>query len=110
MYLPAPDESFLVGTLRIALRIPGARSLKDRRRVVLSLRDRVQARHGAAVAEVGWLGEPGHAVIGIAVVGNDRAALQSRLDVIAADIERVADALLTDRSTDIRPFGDALRG
>jgi uncharacterized protein YlxP (DUF503 family) len=40
MFLPAPDESIWVGVLRLSLLIPGARSLKDKRRVVAQLRDR----------------------------------------------------------------------
>lgn len=104
MYLPAPDETFLVGALRLALRIPGARTLKDRRRSVLSLKDRVAARHGAAVAEVGWLEEAGHAVLGVVLTGNDAVVLRSRLDAIVAEAERAGDVLLVDRHVEIRPF------
>jgi uncharacterized protein len=106
VYLPAPDETFLIGALRVALRIPGARSLKDRRRSVLSIRDRIHANHGAAVAEVGWLEEPGHAVLGFTLVSNDAALLRSRLDAIVAQIERAGDVLLVDRQVEIWPFGD----
>jgi uncharacterized protein len=109
MYLPAPDESYFVGALRLALRIPGARTLKDRRRSVLSLRDRVAARHSAAVAEVGWLEEPGHDVLGFSLVGNDASLLRSRLDAIVAEAERAGDVLVTDRLVEIRPFMDGRR-
>jgi len=42
-----------IGLLRIELRMPYARSLKDRRRVVRSLADRLRARCLVAVAETG---------------------------------------------------------
>jgi len=42
-----------VGVARIVVQIPGARSLKDRRGVVRSYKDRVRARLRISVAEVG---------------------------------------------------------
>ena len=44
-----------VGVARMVLSVPGARSLKDKRQVVRSFRDRVRARLSASIAEVGEL-------------------------------------------------------
>ena len=96
MYIPEPDESLVIGVLRLVLRIPGSRSLKDRRRVVQSVRDRVQTRHHAAFADVGHLEAHEAAVLAVSVVGNDGRLLRARLDVIRADIELTAEALITD--------------
>src|SRR5688572_1989224 len=96
MYLPAPDESLFVGVLRMVLRMPWSRSLKDRRRVVASLRDRVVARHRAAFAEVGHLEAHEAAVVAISVVGNDPRQLRARLDTIRGDAELTAEAHLAD--------------
>lgn len=104
MYLPAPDESLLVGVLRMSLGIPGSRSLKDRRRVVLSLRDRLQARHKVAFAEVGHLDAVDRAVVAVAVVGNDARALQSRLDTLRGEVLGHGEALLYDHQLEIVPF------
>ena len=62
-YRPAPDEHIVVGVLRVVLHVPGSRSLKDRRRVVLSLKDRLVTRHKASVAEVGHLEAHDRAVL-----------------------------------------------
>lgn len=105
MYLPAPDECFYVASLRLSVQVPGARSLKDRRRAVLSFRDRVHARHGAIAAEVGWLEEPTRAVLGVVLAGNDAKLLRSRLDAIVAEADRSGDLLLVEQQADIRPFG-----
>ncbi len=102
MYLPAPDEALFVGVLRMVLRIPGSRSLKDRRRVVSSLRDRVHARHHASFAEVGHLEVHEAAVVAIAVVGNDSRLLRSRLDAIRADAESTLEAIISE--ADVRVF------
>ena len=62
----------IVGTLEIHILIRESRSLKARRRVVKSLKDRIRARYNVSVAEVGDLDTWQRAVLGIAVVANDR--------------------------------------
>jgi uncharacterized protein YlxP (DUF503 family) len=104
MYLPAPDEALFVGILRMVLRIPGSRSLKDRRRVVQSLRDRVHSRHHATFAEVGHLEAHEAAVVAIAVVGNDARGLRARLDAIRSDTESTAQALITEANVQVLPM------
>ena len=104
MYLPAPDEQVVVGVLRVVLRIPGSRSLKERRRIVAALRDRVHARHRASFADVGHLEAHDAAVVAVALVGHDVVNVRSRLDVVRADIENVADAFVTDMSTEVFPM------
>ncbi len=94
----------------MVLRIPGSRSLKDRRRVVSSLRDRVQTRHRAAFAEVGHLEAHEAAVVAISVVGNDSRQLRARLDTIRADAESVLDAHVTDASIRILSMNEHLDG
>jgi uncharacterized protein YlxP (DUF503 family) len=108
MWLPAPDEALIVAVLRISLRIPGSRSLKDRRRVVASVRDRAQARHHVAFAEVGHLEAHDRAVVAAVVVGNDARQLRARLDALRADVESTADAILLDAAVEIIPVkGDS---
>lgn len=104
--LPAPDESLWVGVLRLVLRVPGSRSLKDRRRVILSLKDRVQARHHASVAEVGHLDAIDRAVVAIGVVGQDSRSVQARLDTIFRDIDATADAFVEERNTELLRMGE----
>ncbi len=102
--LPAPDEAIFVGVLRIVLRMPGNRSLKDRRRVVLALRDRLQARHHVAFGEVGHLEDAQAAVLAVCAVGNDSRLLRSRLDSIQAEVESSVDALVVEAFVRIDPW------
>jgi hypothetical protein len=76
------DFDFPVGTLRLRLIVRGARSLKDKRRVVKSIKERLANRFNAAVAEVGDLDVYQSAVLGVAVVANDHARVQTTLDRI----------------------------
>ena len=63
-----------VGVLRLRLEIVGARSLKDKRSVVKSMKERAQARFKVSVAEVGQLDDPRRATIGVAVRENETSA------------------------------------
>jgi uncharacterized protein YlxP (DUF503 family) len=94
-----------VGVCRLSLRIPGARTLKDRRRVVLSFKERTQARFRVSVAEVGALDDPRAAVLGVAVVANEAAQCDAVLGSVAAAAQTLPDAVLLDWSTEILPFG-----
>ncbi len=99
-----------VGVARLVLQIPGARSLKDRRRVVKSLKDRVRARLPVSLAEVGDLERWQVATLGVAVVSNEAARCSEVLSA-AVGMARVARAaVLVDVSTEILTLGEAGRG
>lgn len=77
----------VVGVCQINLSIPAAHSLKDKRQVIKSLTARVKGSFNASVAEVGQNDVWQSAVVGIAVVGNDRGFVNSALDNIIDFIE-----------------------
>jgi len=106
MYLPAPDESIWVGVLRLALRIPGARTLKDRRRVVSSIKERAYARHRACCADVGHLEAHDRAILAFSVVGNDARMLRSWLDTIRTDVEQSSEALIESQHMETVRIGE----
>lgn len=91
----------IVGVLRIELLIYEALTLKDKRRVVKSLKDRISARFRAAVAEVDALDLRQRAVLGVAVVGNENGHIQSCLDTILDFVQREhrASVVAVDRQT-----------
>ena len=57
-----------VGVIRLELHIPGARSLKDKRRAVKSLVDRMHHRYRVSVAETDLQDLSRRAELGLAVV------------------------------------------
>ena len=97
-FLPAPDESIWIGVLRLVLVVPGARSLKDKRRDVARVRDRLRARHNLSVAEVGHLDSPDRAVLAATLVSNDAVGLRSVLDRLAHEVESWMPAQIAQRS------------
>jgi hypothetical protein len=71
----------IVGTLKVRLQIFGAQSLKEKRKVLKSIKDRLM-HMGASVAEVDDLDKWQAATLGLAVVSNDAGFVNSLLDKI----------------------------
>jgi len=86
----------VIGVLQVEIGVPDAMSLKDKRRVVKSLKDRIAHRHNVSIAEVGALDEHRRAVIGIAMVSNDARYVESALSKLVDFIRTVPQADLMD--------------
>jgi uncharacterized protein YlxP (DUF503 family) len=99
-----------VGVARIVLQIPGARSLKDRRRVVKGLKDRARAKLPVSIAEIGDLERHHVATLGVSVVSNDSARCSEVLSHMATLAGAAHDALVADVATEIVSFGGGGRG
>lgn len=88
-------EAFIVA-VSIEFLIHHAISLKDKRRVVASIKDRLRARFNASVAEIGDLEQHQHATLGMALVSNERAVLEREVNAIRRFMEEVRDIELVD--------------
>jgi hypothetical protein len=86
----------VVGIVRIELFIPAARSLKDKRQVVRSLKDRLRERLHAAVAEVDHHDLWQRAALGIAVVGADGGQVRELLNSARGIADAAYEAQVTD--------------
>ncbi len=71
-------------------------SLKDKRQVVKSLKDRIAHGHNVSVAEVGALDEHRRSVIAIAMVSNDSRYVEGALSKLVDFIRTVPQAGLID--------------
>ena len=74
----------VVGLLHVELHVPGARSLKDKRSVVKSLRDQLRGRFNVAVAELDANEKWQRATVGIAALGAERAYVEGLVRNVAA--------------------------
>ena len=70
----------LVGTLTMHIHLHGIGSLKDKRRIVKSLIERLKNRFNFSVAEVDAQESKQLAVIGIATVSNESIHITKQLD------------------------------
>jgi uncharacterized protein YlxP (DUF503 family) len=92
----------VVGTAVVSLYVQDAQSLKDKRRVVKSLIDRVRHRFNASVAEVDDQDLWQSARLAIAVVGSDSSSVARQLQSITEFIEEQEPALVTGIDTELR--------
>jgi len=82
----------LIGLLHIHLLIHGSESLKDKRRVVKSLKDRLHREHMVSIAEVAQHDILNSAVLGLALVGHDGKHIGESLDRISTKLRQLHDA------------------
>ena len=99
-----------VGVMRLVLEVPGARSLKDKRQVVRSFKERVKSRLAVSIAEIDHHDKLQLATFGVAVVSSDAAVCEEMLSKVTSMASTLPDALLIDRATEMIPFGEGGRG
>jgi uncharacterized protein YlxP (DUF503 family) len=85
-----------VGVLQLELSIGDAMSLKDKRRIILSLKDRIAHAHNVSIAEVGALDEHRRSILGIAMVANDRGYVEGGLSKLVDFVRLVPSVNLVD--------------
>ena len=73
----------VIGLLTAALSIPGARSLKDKRSVIRSLKDRTTARMNVSVAEIGAQDSWKSAELAFVTVAAGKALVEKRIAAIS---------------------------
>jgi uncharacterized protein YlxP (DUF503 family) len=98
-----------VAIARVTIFIGGSHSLKDKRMVLRRVKDLVRDKFNASIAEVGedndvWQ----RAVLGIALVGNERAFVESSLDEVLRFVRGKAE--VTKEERELQTFGDDLTG
>jgi len=72
----------IVGTLQVRLLLREARTLKDKRQVIKSIKDRLHNHFNVSVAEVEELDNRQLAVLGVAMVSNEAHHLKTALGQI----------------------------
>lgn len=91
----------VVGVLQLELGIGDAMSLKDKRRVVKSLKDRIAHAHNVSIAEVGALDEHRRSILGLAMVANEKGYVEGALSKLVDFVRTVRDVDLIDYQIDL---------
>ena len=89
-----------VGVLQLELSIGDAMSLKDKRRIIKSLKDRIAFSHNVSIAEVGALDEHRRSLMGVAMVANDHAYVEGALSKLIDFVRTVPSVDLIDYQID----------
>lgn len=85
----------MVGILKVEIFIGWSTSLKDKRRVVRGICDRIRSRHNVAIAEVDNCELWQRCTLGIACVSNDVGVVEGVLSQVLKDIETCAELEVT---------------
>lgn len=89
----------LVG--EVQLHLPESQSLKDKRQVVKSLKERVRNRFNVSIAEVDYIDLWQRCAIGIAVVSTTRAHAEETLSTAVQFIETDGRAQLLEFTSEV---------
>jgi len=91
----------IIGILQFEIAIDGATCLKDKRRVVNSLKDRLHREHQVSVAEVGNPELFTTATLGVAMASSDARYCRGVLDRIADKLAAGRGFVLNDHQIEI---------
>ncbi|PYU13724.1 MAG: DUF503 domain-containing protein [Acidobacteria bacterium] len=78
-----------IGLLTLEIHIPDAHSLKDKRQVIRSLKDRLRGQFNVAVAELDHQELWQRSVVGVVSLSGDAAHLEQSLQAVFAESERL---------------------
>ncbi len=78
-----------IGLLTLEIHIPGAHSLKDKRQVLRSLKDRLRGQFNVAVAELDHQELWQRALVGVVSLSGDAKHLEQSLQAVFAESERL---------------------
>jgi uncharacterized protein len=93
-----------IGLLTLEIHIPDAQSLKDKRQVLRSLKDRLRARFNVAIAELDHQDLWQRSRVGVVTISGDAKHLDESLQAVAEESARVLGRDLVSR--DIEYFED----
>ncbi len=96
-----------IGVLRLEFRLHGNESLKGKRRVAQSLKQKLRGKFNVAVSEVDAQDEHGRLVLAAVTCGPDYRTIEGRLQKALNMVEAATDEELAD--SDIEIFNDEAR-
>ncbi len=98
--------SMYIGVLQFTMEIPHADSLKAKRSVIKSLKDRVRRFYNVSISEVADHDVHTEATLAAVMAGTDVSYINSALDKLLNTLDEWRDAVLADHQLEIiRPSG-----
>ena len=91
----------VVGVLQVQLRVRASHSLKEKRRVVRGIKDRMSSRYNVSVAEVDDQDLWQSIVLGFAMAGSDGRRVRTELDEIVSHLRVHPEAELIEHDIEI---------
>ena len=90
-----------VGLLTLELHIPDAQSLKEKRQVLRSLKDKLRRDFNVAVAEMEHHDTWQRSVVGIVTISNEEKHLREVLQKVLDEADRILGSILINQAVEI---------
>ena len=90
-----------VGLLTLELHIPDAQSLKDKRQVLRSLKDKLRRDFNVAVAELEHHDTWQRSVVGIVTISNEEKHVREMLQKVLNEADRILGSSLINQAIEI---------
>jgi uncharacterized protein YlxP (DUF503 family) len=90
-----------VGLLTLELHIPDAQSLKDKRQVLRSLKDKLRRDFNVAVAELEHHDTWQRSVVGIVTISNEEKHVREMLQKALDEADRILGSFLINQAVEI---------
>ena len=87
-----------VGVLTLEIQIPYSHSLKEKRAVLLKVRDRLRGRFNVAIAELDHQDVWQRATLGIVSISDSQQYLDGLFQIVLAEVERILGEDVADHS------------
>jgi uncharacterized protein len=94
--MPGP----VVAVLTLEIIVEYSHSLKEKRHVVKSLKDRLRQRFNVAIAEIDGLDSWQRSVVAAVTVSNDRAHAEQMLQAVESDSANMLGSMLSSSSVE----------
>jgi len=89
-----------VGLLTLELHLPEAHSLKDKRQVLRSLKDRLRGNFNVAVAELDFQDIWNRSVVGVVTLSNAEQHVEESLQQVLREADKILGPLLVSHDVD----------
>jgi len=90
-----------VGLLTLELHIPQAQSLKDKRQIVRSLKDKLRGHFNVAVSELEYHDTWQRSVVGIVTLSNEHQHVEESLQKVLAEADRILGPVLIGHAVEM---------
>jgi len=93
-----------VGTLKFEIIIPGSKCLKDKRKVIQSLQDKVKAKFNVSIAEIDY--QDKRSIIGLCFVNSGKKDIENISQKIRGIFTENGDILILNELSEIFYIGE----
>lgn len=95
-----------VGTIKIELLIPGCQSLKDKRNIINSIKNRIKTKYNVSIVEVDFYEKWQRATIGISFVNGEAKEIEILCQKIIDLFFENSDFVVLNNKNSIIPIED----